>query len=190
MEASGSLRDSVLQATGVQPDKLAALQSALDSVRRGGTLSIAGVYGGPFPMFPLGDLFDKQIALRMGEANVKRWVDDLLPLLADDADPLGVDDLVTHRIPIEQAPYAYEIFQKKMDGCVKVVLEPREPARSLAYSHSMVPGGFDVMSSATRFTPGTSAMMRLDSRCSTSAGRRAQSAVMASSLVTARMTMG
>ncbi len=124
MEASGSLRDSVLQVTGVQPDKLAALQSALNSVRRGGTLSIAGVYGGPFPMFPLGDLFDKQIALRMGEANVKRWVDDLLPLLADAADPLGVNDLVTHRIPIEQAPYAYEIFQKKMDGCVKVVLEP------------------------------------------------------------------
>ena len=184
MEASGSLLDSVLQATKVQPDKLAALHSALAAVRRGGTISIAGVYKGPFPMFPLGDLFDKQITLRMGQVNVKRWVDDLLPLLADDADPLGLDDLVTHRMPFEQAPYAYEIFQKKMDGCVKVVLEPR------VYSHSMVPGGFDVMSSATRLTPGTSAMMRLDSRCSTSPGRRAQSAVMASSLVTARMTMG
>jgi threonine dehydrogenase-like Zn-dependent dehydrogenase len=125
MEASGSLRDSVLQATKVQPDKLAALHSALGSVRRGGTLSIAGVYGGPFPMFPLGDLFDKQITVRMGQANVKRWVDDIVPLLTDD-DPLGVDDLITHRMPIEQAPYAYEIFQKKMDGCVKVVLEPGE----------------------------------------------------------------
>ena len=124
MEASGSLLDSVLQVTKVQPDKLAALHSALGSVRRGGTLSIVGVYGGPFPMFPLGDLFDKQITVRMGQANVKRWVDDLLPLLADDDDPLGVDDLVTHRMPIEQAPYAYEIFQKKQDGCVKVVLEP------------------------------------------------------------------
>jgi threonine dehydrogenase-like Zn-dependent dehydrogenase len=125
MEASGggSLRDSLLQATKVQPDKLAALHSALGAVRRGGTLSIAGVYGGPFPMFPLGDLFDKQITLRMGQANVKRWVDDIIPLLLD-GDPLGVDDLITHRMPIEQAPYAYEIFQKKMDGCVKVVLEP------------------------------------------------------------------
>ncbi|HEX9969123.1 MAG TPA: hypothetical protein VGB03_03215, partial [Acidimicrobiales bacterium] len=116
-------KDSLLQATKVQPDKLAALHSALAAVRRGGTLSIAGVYGGPFPMFPLGDLFDKQITLRMGQANVKRWVDDILPLLNDD-DPLGVDDLVTHRMPLDQAPYAYEIFQKKMDGCVKVVLEP------------------------------------------------------------------
>ncbi|HEX7277521.1 MAG TPA: alcohol dehydrogenase catalytic domain-containing protein [Acidimicrobiales bacterium] len=124
MEASGSLRDSLLQVTKVQPDKLAALHSALGAVRRGGTLSIAGVYGGPFPMFPLGDLFDKQITVRMGQANVRRWFDDLLPLVTADDDPLGVDDLVTHRMPIEQAPYAYEIFQKKMDGCVKVVLEP------------------------------------------------------------------
>ena len=124
MEASGSLRDTVLQATKVQPDKLAALQNALGSVRRGGTLSIAGVYGGPFPMFPLGDLFDKQITVRMGQANVKRWIDDIVPLIAGDDDPLGVDDLITHRMPIDQAPYAYEIFQKKLDGCVKVVLEP------------------------------------------------------------------
>jgi len=124
MEASGSRRDSLLQATKVQPDKLAALHSALGAVRRGGTLSIAGVYGGPFPMFPLGDLFDKQITVRMGQANVRRWVDDLLPFLAGDDDPLGVDDLITHRMPIDQAPYAYEIFHKKMDGCVKVVLEP------------------------------------------------------------------
>ena len=86
--------------------------------------SIAGVYGGPFPMFPLGDLFDKQITVRMGQANVKRWIDDIVPLIAGDDDPLGVDDLITHRMPIDQAPYAYEIFQKKLDGCVKVVLEP------------------------------------------------------------------
>ncbi|MEA2687253.1 MAG: hypothetical protein QOE93_2448 [Actinomycetota bacterium] len=128
MEASGggSLRDSLLQVTGVQPDKLAALHSAMGAVRRGGTLSIAGVYGGPFPMFPLGDLFDKQITVRMGQANVRRWVDDIIPLLTDE-DPLGVGDLITHRMPIDQAPYAYEIFQKKMDGCVKVVLEPQTP---------------------------------------------------------------
>ena len=92
-------------------------------VRRGGTLSISGVYGGPFPLFPLGDLFDKQVTVRMGQANVRRWVDDIRPLLTDE-DPLGVDDLVTHELPLEQAPYAYEIFQKKEDGCIKVILEP------------------------------------------------------------------
>ena len=59
----------------------------------------------------------------MGQANVRRWVDDILPLLTDE-DPLGIDDLVTHELPLEQAPYAYDIFQKKEDGCVKVVLEP------------------------------------------------------------------
>ena len=123
MEASGSRMDSVLQAAKVQPDKLVALHQAMGCVRRGGTLSISGVYGGPFPLFPLGDLFDKQVTVRMGQANVHRWVDDILPLLTD-ADPLGVDDLVTHELPLDQAPYAYEIFQKKEDGCIKVILEP------------------------------------------------------------------
>jgi threonine dehydrogenase-like Zn-dependent dehydrogenase len=123
MEASGSFMDSVLQATKVQPDKLVALHQAMGSVRRGGTLSISGVYGGPMPMFPLGDLFDKQVTIRMGQANVRRWVDDIMPLLTDE-DPLGVDDLVTHELPLEQAPYAYDIFQKKEDGCIKVILEP------------------------------------------------------------------
>jgi len=107
----------------VQPDKLVALHGAMGSVRRGGTLSISGVYAGGFPMFPLGDLFDKQVTIRMGQANVKRWVDDIVPLLVD-GDPLGVDDLVTHRLPLDDAPRAYEMFQKKDDGCVKVVLQP------------------------------------------------------------------
>ena len=123
MEASGAVTDAVLQATRLQPDRLVALHHALGSVRRGGTLSISGVYVGHFPGWPIGDLFDKQVGLRMGQANVKRWVPDILPLLTD-ADPLGLDDLVTHRLPLEEAPRAYETFQKKQDGCIKVVLEP------------------------------------------------------------------
>jgi threonine dehydrogenase-like Zn-dependent dehydrogenase len=63
------------------------------------------------------------VQLRMGQANVKRWTDDILPLLTD-ADPLGVDGFATHRLPLEQAPTAYEMFQQKADGCVKVVLTP------------------------------------------------------------------
>lgn len=123
MEAAGSRVDSALQAAKIQPDKLVAVHQALGSLRRGGTLSITGVYGGNFPMFPLGDLFDRQVSVRMGQANVRRWVDDLLPLLID-GDPLGVDDLVTHRLPLEDAPRAYEMFQQKRDGCVKVVFQP------------------------------------------------------------------
>jgi threonine dehydrogenase-like Zn-dependent dehydrogenase len=123
MEGAGSTADAVLSTLKLQTDKLVALRNCVGSVRRGGTLSISGVYTGHYPLFPLGDLFDKQLTIRMGQANVRRWTDDLLPLLTDD-DPLGVDDLATHRLPLDRAPYGYEIFQKKQDGAVKVVLVP------------------------------------------------------------------
>ncbi len=105
-------------------DRLAALQLAIDIVRRGGTVSLSGVYGGMADPLPMLTLFDKQIQLRMGQANVRRWVDDLLPLVMDDADPLGVEGFATHRLPLDQAPDAYEQFQQKKDGTVKVLLQP------------------------------------------------------------------
>jgi threonine dehydrogenase-like Zn-dependent dehydrogenase len=123
MEAGGSRFDSVMQATKLQMDRTEALRKAMGSVRRGGTISLSGVYVGLEQLFPLGDLFDKQVQLRMGQANVRRWTDDILPLLNDE-DPLGVHDLTTHRLPLEQAPEAYEMFQAKSDGAIKVVLEP------------------------------------------------------------------
>jgi threonine dehydrogenase-like Zn-dependent dehydrogenase len=104
-------------------DRLSALNLALELVRRGGTVSLSGVYGGTADPLPMLNIFDKQIQLRMGQANVKHWIDDILPLLGDD-DPLGVDDFVTHRVPLEDAPRAYEMFQKKEDGAIKVVLTP------------------------------------------------------------------
>jgi threonine dehydrogenase-like Zn-dependent dehydrogenase len=104
-------------------DRLAALYSAFDVVRRGGTVSLSGVYGGMADPIPMMVLFDKQIQLRMGQANVKRWVPEILPLLTED-DPLGVDHFHTHRLPLDQAPQAYEKFQKKQDGTVKVLLKP------------------------------------------------------------------
>ncbi|RPF28385.1 zinc-dependent alcohol dehydrogenase [Georgenia muralis] len=110
-------------------DRLAALLTAIELVRRGGTLSVSGVYGGARDPLPMLQLFDKQVTVRMGQANVRRWVDDLLPLVSDAADPLGVLDLRTHRIALEDAPYGYEIFQKKLDGAIKVVLDPTLPAR-------------------------------------------------------------
>jgi threonine dehydrogenase-like Zn-dependent dehydrogenase len=72
---------------------------------------------------PMMTLFDKQIQVRMGQANVRRWVDDLMPLLGDD-DPLGVDDFATHRLPLDQAPQAYADFQAKVDGSVKILFHP------------------------------------------------------------------
>lgn len=137
MEAHGSpLANIAQQATSVLPDAIAkpmmekvgvdrldAFYSAIDIVRRGGTISLIGVYGGMADPLPMLTLFDKQIQLRMGQANVKKWVDDIMPLLTDD-DPLGVDTFATHTLPLDQAPHGYNIFQKKQDGAVKIILKP------------------------------------------------------------------
>jgi threonine dehydrogenase-like Zn-dependent dehydrogenase len=137
MEAHGSpVTKTAQQVTGLLPnalgkrlmqtagvDRLGALYSAIDIVRRGGTISLIGVYGGMADPLPMLTLFDKQITLRMGQANVKRWSDDIMPLLTDD-DPLGVDNFASHVLPLDDAPHAYDIFQKKQDGAVKVMLRP------------------------------------------------------------------
>jgi threonine dehydrogenase-like Zn-dependent dehydrogenase len=138
MEAHGTpFQAAAMKAAGLLPDPLArkatetfgvdrmgALRTAFDAVRRAGTISIIGVYGGEADPFPMMDLFDKGVTLRMGQAHVKRWVDDIMPLLTGDDDPLGVDDLTTHRLALEEAPHAYEVFKNKQDGCIKVVLKP------------------------------------------------------------------
>lgn len=116
-----ALAKPMMQKAGV--DRLAALYDAIDVVRRGGTISLIGVYGGMADPLPMLTLFDKQIQLRMGQANVKKWVGDIMPLLTD-ADPLGVDGFATHTLPLAEAPHAYDIFQKKEDGAVKIILRP------------------------------------------------------------------
>ena len=73
---------------------------------------------------PLIQMFDKQITIRMGQANVRRWVDDIMPLVSRDDDPLGLEGFATHRLPLADAPHAYEIFQKKQDGAFKILLQP------------------------------------------------------------------
>ncbi|MGP3912795.1 zinc-dependent alcohol dehydrogenase [Nonomuraea sp. 10N515B] len=138
MEAHGSPAAKLAQTlTGLLPDavaaplmsnagvdRLAALNQAIDSVRRGGVISVVGVYGGMTDPLPMLRMFDKGITLRMGQAHVRRWISRLMPLVTDEADPLGVMDLTTHRMPLEQAPRAYEMFQKKADGAIKILLQP------------------------------------------------------------------
>ncbi|MDX6603413.1 MAG: hypothetical protein QOF13_2615 [Solirubrobacterales bacterium] len=137
MEAHGAPEAELAQkATGMLPDALAAkaiekfgtdrlsaLLESIDTVRRGGTVSISGVYGGAMDPLPMMQLFDKGVQLRMGQAHVRRWTDEILPLL-EDGDPLGADDLPTHQLPLSDAPQAYSMFQKKEDGAIKVVLKP------------------------------------------------------------------
>jgi threonine dehydrogenase-like Zn-dependent dehydrogenase len=105
-------------------DRMAALRTAVKAVRRAGTVSVSGVYGGEADPMPMMEMFDRGITMRMGQCHVKRWVDDIMPLVMDDADPLGTLDMTTHHLPLEQAPHGYEIFQKKQDSCIKVVLHP------------------------------------------------------------------
>lgn len=105
-------------------DRLTALSSAFELVRRGGTVSVSGVYGGAASPLNLMQIFDKQIQIRVGQANVKRWIDDLMPLVTRDDDPLGTETFATHHVALEDAPDAYEKFQKKQDGAFKVLFKP------------------------------------------------------------------
>jgi threonine dehydrogenase-like Zn-dependent dehydrogenase len=124
--AAGLVPDAIarplIEKAGV--DRLSALYACFAAVRRGGTVSLSGVYGGAQDPLNMMQLFDKQLQLRMGQANVWAWVDDILPLVTDDSDPLDTEGLVTHKLPLEQAPHGYEIFQKKEDRAIKVVLKP------------------------------------------------------------------
>jgi threonine dehydrogenase-like Zn-dependent dehydrogenase len=105
-------------------DRLDSLHTALKGVRRGGTVSVVGVFGGEIDPMPMMEMFDRGIQLRMGQAHVRRWTDEVLPLVQDEADPLGVLDLATHHLPLAEAPAAYKMFREKQDGCIKVVLKP------------------------------------------------------------------
>jgi threonine dehydrogenase-like Zn-dependent dehydrogenase len=138
MEAHGHRIVALAQrATGLLPDPLArritdrfavdrlgALHAAVKGVRRGGTVSVSGVYGGEIDPMPMMEMFDRGVQLRMGQAHVHRWTDELWPLVTDADDPLGTRDLVTHRLPLADAPRGYTMFRQKEDGCIKVVLTP------------------------------------------------------------------
>jgi threonine dehydrogenase-like Zn-dependent dehydrogenase len=113
---------ALMQKAGV--DSLSAMHLAFEVVRRGGTVSLSGVYGGTADPTPFLTLFDKQITIRMGQCNVHQWMDTLMPLVEDPSDPLGTEDLTTHPVPLDRAPEMYEIFKNKEDGCIKVVLKP------------------------------------------------------------------
>src|SRR3954469_14322646 len=117
-----AIGQKLAQTVGI--DRMSVLYAAIESCRRGGTISLSGVYGGAIDPLPMLQIFDKQLTFRMGQANVRRWIDDLLPLVSDDDDPLGVDDYATHRLPLDEAPRAYEIFQKKEDNAFKILLQP------------------------------------------------------------------
>jgi threonine dehydrogenase-like Zn-dependent dehydrogenase len=125
-KAAGLLPDAIaeklIEKGGI--DRMSALYQCFDTVRRGGTVSISGVYGGMVDPIPMMQLFDKGVQLRMGQAHVKKWIDEIMPLVTDDADPLGTEELASHKIGMDEVPGAYETFQKKEDGAIKYVIQP------------------------------------------------------------------
>jgi threonine dehydrogenase-like Zn-dependent dehydrogenase len=125
-KAAGLLPDKVaekvIEKGGI--DRMSALYQCFDTVRRGGTVSISGVYGGMVDPIPMMQLFDKGVQLRMGQAHVKKWIDEIMPLLTEDGDPLGTEELATHKIGMDDVPDAYATFQKKEDGAIKFVIQP------------------------------------------------------------------
>lgn len=138
MEAHGNpVAERVIGATSRMPkplarkaietvgiDRLKVLHQCFDVVRRGGTVSLSGVYGGMADPMPLMKMFDKQVTVRMGQANVRRWTDELLEVVSREEDVFDVEGLATHRVPLADAPEAYRTFRDKADGCIKVVLTP------------------------------------------------------------------
>jgi threonine dehydrogenase-like Zn-dependent dehydrogenase len=138
MEAHGSpMARAAVQAATLLPDALAkpfvdkaavdqldALRTSLKAARRGGTVSLTGVYGGEADPLPMMEMFDRGLQIRMGQCHVRRWTEEIMPVVLDPSDPLGLETLATHRLPLADAPGAYEMFQKKEDGCLKVVLKP------------------------------------------------------------------
>jgi threonine dehydrogenase-like Zn-dependent dehydrogenase len=105
-------------------DRLDALHTSIDAVRRGGTVSISGVYGGMADPLPMMTLFDKGVQVRMGQCHVRRWTPELHDLVAGVDDVLGLESFATHRPPLSEAADAYRMFREKSDGCIKVVLQP------------------------------------------------------------------
>lgn len=121
MEAHRTILDKAKNLVTGNVGSTAALENCLSAVRRGGTVTILGVYGMPVT-FPLGQLFDKGISIKSGQAPAHKYIDRLLAHI--EKGEYKADDIITHRLKLADAPHGYDIFSKKKDNCVKVVLTP------------------------------------------------------------------
>jgi S-(hydroxymethyl)glutathione dehydrogenase / alcohol dehydrogenase len=122
MEAERKLTDKVANIWHMEVGSIKALKAAISAVRRGGWVSVLGVYGVPYDKFPLGQIFDKGIHLSFGQAPVQKYIDDLIRYLEEDK--IRLDDIISHRLLLDEAPRGYKIFNEKKEDCVKVVLTP------------------------------------------------------------------
>jgi alcohol dehydrogenase len=122
MEANRTFAEKALNVVQMEKGSMKVLEYCLEAVRRGGAVTVVGVYGTPYDNFPLHRWFDKGIRLMGGQAWVQRYIDQLLGFVSDGK--VVLDDIITHTVPLSQASKMYDIFNKKQDNCLKVVLKP------------------------------------------------------------------
>ncbi|RDC66143.1 zinc-dependent alcohol dehydrogenase [Adhaeribacter pallidiroseus] len=122
MEADRSLLEKAKAVINFEKGTTKVLETCLRAVRRAGVVSVVGVYGAPYDNFPLGRWFDKGITLMGTQAPVQIYIDHLMNLVQ--TGKVTLNDIITHTLPLSEAPHGYEIFKKKEDNCVKVVLKP------------------------------------------------------------------
>jgi threonine dehydrogenase-like Zn-dependent dehydrogenase len=121
-EPERNLIDKVKATINFEKGSVKVLEACMSAVRRGGTVSVLGVYPTPYDNFAIGQFFDKGIILKGGQAPAHKYIDKLLDYVKQDK--VKLDDIITHRLGLSEIEHAYEIFHKKEDGCVKVVLDP------------------------------------------------------------------
>lgn len=124
MESHGSTYDAVKQAARLETDRPHVLRQAIQACRKGGTLSVPGVYAGYIDKVPFGSAFAKGLTLKMGQTHVQRYMRKLLELI--EQGKIDPSTIITHRIPLGNAADAYAVFEARTNGCIKVVLKPHE----------------------------------------------------------------
>ncbi len=122
MEADRTVLEKAMNVVQMEKGTMKVLENCMDAVRRAGTVTVVGVYGSPYNNFPLYKWFDKGLTLRGGQAWVHRYIDNLISIVQDGK--VKLDDIITHTVPLAEASRMYDIFNKKEDNCVKVVLKP------------------------------------------------------------------
>jgi len=122
MEANRSILEKAKAVINLEKGTPKVIELCMQAVRRGGIVSVVGVYGTPFDNFPLGRLFDKGITMRFGQSQVHKNIDHLLDLVVQGK--VVLDDIISHTLPLSEASRAYDMFKNKEDDCTKVVLKP------------------------------------------------------------------
>jgi threonine dehydrogenase-like Zn-dependent dehydrogenase len=105
-------------------DRISALRQAIHSCRKGGTVSVPGVYGGLLDKFPAGAFVNKALTMKTGQTHVQRYLQPLLEKVEKGA--IDPSFIITHRLKLDEAPQGYKMFMEKEDECIKVVLKPWE----------------------------------------------------------------